>query len=156
MSLRTWNTSRCRENLQLSTQLFLGIVEHVAHRAANSEDDGDDDDDDISSLSSLSSYDDDDDDDDDSNSGIVSAFDLIRPLANDVLGHATRVYLQLEDETITFGQRKIIAGKCFTSRLPSRMRVTRLPRAIPARCSGHFPANFSASSTAVRLSFSNG
>mmetsp|Transcript_5784 Transcript_5784/g.7113 ORF Transcript_5784/g.7113 Transcript_5784/m.7113 type:complete len:216 (-) Transcript_5784:2-649(-) len=32
------------------------------------------------------------------------------------------------------------SGRCFTSRLPSRIRRTMFPRAIPCRCSGQFSA----------------
>ena len=99
MSLRTLNTVLGRKDLQSSIQLFQGYVEYVASRS-----DGDDEDDyDFSSLSS-----DDDDDDDDSDSGIVCMNDLILPLAKAVLENMTLIYQQIEDETITFGQKKKI------------------------------------------------
>jgi DDE superfamily endonuclease len=98
MSRRRWNTVLERSRLYATSYLLQGIVEYEVMTA----DDDNDSSSSISSVSSLSSIDDSDDD-----SSTTSS--LILDVAKSLLELAYRVFQSVEDETITFGQKKTIA-----------------------------------------------
>lgn len=95
MSRRRWSSSLERRRLNASTALFQGIVEYAMLTANEIYDEG-------SSSSDES--------DDRTENVVPTAYDLILPMAKNLLQQANRVFRPLEDETIQFGQRKIIAA----------------------------------------------
>jgi len=107
MSLRCWNSSYERQQLQLEIRLFHCTLQLVHLYGLD-----DDSDDSRVSSSSSSSFsmsvdshedlDNDDDDDDDE-------LDPLPAMAEHLLKDATRVWKKIEDENIAFGQRMLIA-----------------------------------------------